>query len=458
MADHWKSIANMLGAPGMDVTSDEENTAPEEEKASADSENAGSSDAQPEAEAASTEASTSEVAEEVVADSAAEAPEVISAVAPKPVPTAKDDSAPEVKPKKKKSSWESLANMFNVRVTREEAPPAETPDHVDTAPTESPVAESSPEDRADSDVRASDSGISSAETPALAIFGEDDEASDSANPALDAMFGDAPRQDTEDWPTKRRVVDDVGWDDVDEADDLASARFQKDEVPSESVDEDSQEEDDDSRNRRGRRRRRGRRGRGGRQEESNRQEDTGRSSKNDDAPVDEASSQDDVSEVSWSEADRLETDDEPTEVERRSNRRRRRGRSRPADETKTEESVEDESVASDDFDQEEAAPRAKSRNDRDGQRRRKRRPDARRDGDSRREGEKRRGDETRSRSAASNADRDDAEDADDDQDESPKHRNIPTWLEAVQPMVEGNIENHRRNENRGGRGRSRGRR
>ena len=39
-----------------------------------------------------------------------------------------------------------------------------------------------------------------------------------------------------------------------------------------------------------------------------------------------------------------------------------------------------------------------------------------------------------------------------------KHRNIPTWSDAVQGMVDANIENHRRNENRGSRGRPRGRR
>lgn len=445
MADHWKSIANLLGAPGMDVpeaakpTEEPEPVTPEPE---ATSEDAGES----------TESSLSldppgrvdfdlvvEVSEDgdvgdasdsrdanedgdpaattdQDAESKASPPEVIRAVAPKPERSKKAPAASETKPKRK-SSWEALANLFNVSVERPPEPEAVPEDSEENA-----------EEVANSD---------------LSIFGDEAEAED-ANPALEAMFADAPRESADDWAPNKRMVDDIGWED--EAGEEGS-RLSEEPAGSSEISRDADPEREPVR--RGRRRRG--RGRGGRDSQNRRESsETGELAPANRWEDDDSSAE---SPSTWTEPDSFDADggDEDREVERRSNRRRRRGRTRSGDASKRDDvqarddgdRLEGRRSAEDDF--EDAPRRSSSREEREGGRPRRRRRSS--------ESRSSEGPARETENLRDEADRDEKAEVE------PKHRNIPTWVDALQPVIEANTENHRRSESRGGsRGRSRGRR
>ena len=167
---------------------------------------------------------------------------------------------PPEAPPRRKSSWESLANMFNIKVDRSK--PAEVAQEVER-PAPEPVQPrgSRPADDAGTD-----------DDQPFAIFSE--QRPSRSNPALDAMFGDAPapsKSSHDDWG-KPRVIDDLGWDNDDrkrssQRDDSSSSSAAQDE-PSQgrassgaASSEPASDGDDDDAPRRGRRRRRGRRGR-----------------------------------------------------------------------------------------------------------------------------------------------------------------------------------------------------
>ncbi len=430
MADHWKSIANILGAPGMEAPETSES---EVEKAAEPSNLSPESEASPEADPAEPALSTEDIdAGEAEGTAAVEnVPEVISAVAPKTKPAAKAEDS-RVK-KKKKSSWESLAGLFNITLDPQEAPEKEQ------------ASEESIEQEEDTQ-----------EKPELSIF---DASESDSNPAIEAMFADAPREGTEQWNADRRVVDDVSWDEAEMP--LAESDASEEEpVPRRSPEPSSSGDEDEEAPRRGRRRRRRGR-RGGRSSER----EATSSSASDQQP--EAWGGDELNSVessdAWSEPETFEVsdDDQQGDVERRSSRRRR-GRSRGRPREEAVEGNQDEPLAragevDDELDTGEVESRPRRRGDREsssresgGRRRRRRKP-----ADSRRDVAGPRIDDLDSDRGDQDLDGHDEE----DRGEGPKHRNIPTWVDSLQAIIEANTENHRRNENRGGhRGRGRGRR
>ena len=94
---------------------------------------------------------------------------------------------------KKKSSWEKLANMFSLGGSSEAE--VEEADEETAPATEATSADPGEENK-----------------PNVDIFGEEAAEQDPENPALEAMFADAPRRDPAE-KRKKRVVDDLGWED-----------------------------------------------------------------------------------------------------------------------------------------------------------------------------------------------------------------------------------------------------
>jgi len=372
MADHWKTLANRLGTPGIDEPEvdeiKEEKLAPEAQS---------SATAAPYADRESKPAM-----EETPSGSA-------STDRPASVPQTAEPPAAPAKPAKRKSSWEALANLFNVSVDRSEPEPvaaAPEPEPAQPEPFQPEPIQSEPfqpEPRRPKPAFGSPAAVTP--TPPkkkLSIF---DEPELDPNAALDAMFGDAPREklsgEGSGWGKPKRVVDDLGWDDADDQpkrakasrdddrpadvinEDLEDDDELSDDEPSPSGSQDADEAGDDEPARRSRRRRRrGRRGRG-RDEETTVKSESDSSEPLDadissEAPVswkhdlievesagpwaEPESFESDVFESDAFESDAFESDDEPLEdalddddsedsgeVVRRSNRRRRRrGRGR----------------------------------------------------------------------------------------------------------------------------------
>ena len=168
MSDHWKSLADLLGAPSLSST-------PKSSEPIANKP----------APAESTPAP--QPVEESVA------PEEPVAVEPAPVPE-------PVKPKKR-SSWETLASLFNIGSQPQPEPPAP----VAPPPPPAPVA-SKP-------VPPAAAVPPSQPTPELSLFKPS--AAVDKNPALTEMFGEASAKPHESWGKPRRMVNDVDWDDED---------------------------------------------------------------------------------------------------------------------------------------------------------------------------------------------------------------------------------------------------
>lgn len=504
MGDHWKSLAQKLGAPGMDdPTTSPNESAPVTETAAFTREPEPTQPVEPLSE---------------VMTPAAE-PEVI-------------DEKP-----RKRSSWEALASMFNIQLDRTPAePPAPAPVKP-TVPAPTPVPprerESRPtaqrekprfnEPRRDREPSRETSREPSREPsrdrepePRLQVFQESTEPD--ANPALESMFADVPRGDLDSWKKPPRVVDDIGWGEevpASKSDELEQD-FGNDPfvVDSQAATESSPEATDRPRRRR---RRRG----------SRRPEGASNVAPRADQDIDDIESivpGDDYSEPESFEVDLSEGSESAVQAdpERRSSRRRRRGRKRPvegaapvhhddgelnaelaserpgerpermpdrgprADRSggRSERSAERPqhgrnrgSESADDRN----APRGNDRgtdrvsergSERGGERderpaRAERGPDSRRE--KRTERPEPRADRPprvrEERPMPPRSDVEDIDDADslediDSEDAGDKHRNIPSWADSLQAIIEGNMENHKRNDNRGGppRGRPRSRR
>ncbi|MEZ6136147.1 MAG: hypothetical protein R3C53_14715 [Pirellulaceae bacterium] len=485
MADHWKSIANLLGTPGIDE--------PESE------------DTAPEAQSSATEAPHADTESPAVMD---ESQQEVTSVTPKPwaeeapptAPASAEESAPTKK--KRRSSWEALASMFNISAASEPEPANPT----DTVPTDSKVVGASEETaaaRATDAPRAQPSARRETE-PELSIFGAESDRDD--NPALDSLFPAAKRDSkskADAWAKPKRVVDDVSWD----ADDDYPTEPNRvvDEVSDdldEAADTDSVEAatDGEGQRRGRRRRRRGRRSGKARDGETLASSD----STADDSPIaksaaswKEAAAWDDDLDVDvepgdeWPEpesfaeeldsppAEAVSEDMEEGEVLRRSNRRRRgrsRGRDRetpidrdsapqpgrptraqPVSRGRDIDETEDE-LSEDLVDEAPAPTSRRSPDDLDeparGKRSRRRRP-------RRGESDERPRRDSELAKLDDRIDNDGDRDTEDREDTVEKHRNIPTWNDALEPIVLANTENHKRNEGRGGSrggGRSRGRR
>ncbi|MCA9194650.1 MAG: hypothetical protein KDB03_22920 [Planctomycetales bacterium] len=401
MSDHWKSLANLLGTPGI---GEPDNRTP-------------SQAAQPEETGPASAGSTP--------PTPTPTREVSKPIAP---PKESALPKPEEATKKKRTSWDNLAKLFNIRGVADSAtvpPPA--------VETEAP----------------------SIEAVAETVLHLHESAETTSNTVLDEMFGEAPRQAHDAWQSPRRMVDDLGWDDDDlpssspvsseESLDRGSSAIP--EAPSDEVESSGRE-----RQRRSRRRRR----RGSPDADARRESST--SHNQSDGEWTQLSAEDrydDIpspSEISgWGETKSNEfesstAEDDEQPLRRSSRRRRGRARSGEEDREIARQPSRDADVAPDsDIDSDEDAPR-EPREDRSGRRTRRTRSGSR----SERQ-EKVRGHDI-------SVDDDDDDDLTSDRDGESRHRNIPTWLDALNPLIDGNIENHRRNESRGSRGRPRGRR
>jgi hypothetical protein len=428
-------------------------------------------------------------------------PEVIQAVAPKTVSKRAPEEEPSSKKRKKRaSSWETLASMFGVHITAAEPEDTEAEDtkpepdvvagktssEIKSLPhqlDQQPDLDTGREVSAEAEQRDTEKR---SRRRKISIF---DEPEDDTNPALDAMFGDAPRRSEDSWKAERRVVDDIGWDDEvenpkprDVGDDLPDSQVVppvKDDVfAEEAVDDSADEGRQADRPARGRRRRRGGRDRDREQRDVPRSRGTDEGIKSEAWPKDP-----DDEPLAWAEPDSFEgeEDSELGEVERRSNRRRRRGRPRSEDTEGVRGPAEERDstgfagrpegeVRGDRRPATRGRPERGPR-DRDAETERDRdadRPERSGRGGRRRRSEEARGDDVRpNRAEESIKDRSSPDDtsveafdeSDDGGSLEPQHRNIPTWTEALQSIIETNAENHRKNENRGGpRGRPRGRR
>jgi hypothetical protein len=398
-------------------------------------------------------------------------PEVIQALGAKPTPQPESQERASGRRKKRGgSSWEALASMFGVEVP-------EKPEEVDTAESESILSDTV------SGVEASDENLGDVpqevgpesksewrqktrrrdeKRESLSIFPEQP---DDANPALEAMFGDVPRKSPDEWQSKRKVVDDVGWEEVeldvnapvDEAEVEFSGSESLEELDEDDAfdefsevggDEIADEEEPSRRRRRPRRRGSRESGRGERSRAA------GYDSEIEEELSSKESEEDADEDFPWGELDSPEADEvgEFGEVERRSNRRRRRGRKRTEPDAELEI---DSSGAADSYSS--SRERRPSARGPDTGKREAEPPETRR-GSRRRRSEVSpkedwpQGDDSRRSQVA-------AKDSSEASEATPQHRNIPTWYEAIEAIIETNLEKHRKNESRGGsRGRSRGRR
>ncbi len=366
----------------------------------------------------------------------------------------KSTNTPEPEKKKKRSNWERVANLFGLG-----------------SETESPTEQS---EVTGQEELAGQSGLL---TP-----------SQDSNPVLEELFGHSTTEYTGAWDRPKRIVDDVGWDDdalhakghsEDKSfsskpgassklsmDDLATPQLAEDaSALDEAADETSPEDSDAPRRRSRRRRRRGKRvdGEGERlgpradPEAAEIDLDDLESTRGDDTAGDSYRGRADV---------RKEESTDSDLAERRSSRRRRhRGSGRERDSSSISDSPGTE-VGSNDLidDQVEASPKAfapdfaerKEGGDEDslparGRRRRRSR------GGSKATDAQEPDRHSRQQSASAAPDEiDDSVEEDDADSESGAeqrlHRNIPTWEDTLSVLISANMENHRRNENRGSRG------
>ncbi len=445
MGDHWKALANKLGAPGVDAPSMESAPQAKEET---------NQPAPHHAPTASTYPAPASQGDEIELSFRAkpkpprtEAPSQASAVQASPAaqpatPVARETAieapaAPAASNKtdkpKRKSSWDQLTSFFGIS---------------------SPASEEAPAD----DVSSS----APAETDALLTPRQEP----SPPSALDALFGDAPRQELS-WekPKPRRMIDDVSsWEDepirVDDDDDPRAMDPQalNPEARALSGDETTDEASAPTRRRR-RRRRGGRRDRDDAPRTSDRDELSSASDKHEPAGSGDAWDEEDVvdaveSSEQWDEPTTFESDagevEETNQPERRSSRRRRRGRGRgreagaPVDELDSTREAEPRS------------PRQREPRPEGLEPRPVREPKEPRDESvserPRREGRSRRSrpadsDAPRRELAAVNAENDEIDTsltAELEEGGPNRHPKIPTWVDSLEAIISANMENHRR--------------
>ena len=465
MSDHWKSLADRLGAPGLEPTTRRTRE----------------SSAQPSSPTAPIVPDTSSrtVPSGEVARQTSQRSDATSKSSAG-LPNSSAGGLAEAPKKKKRSNWERVANLFGLGSEPDatEAVPSEVSENVSLDDSLEPTPDSLPQSRLESLITpvsqalTFDKPLSSSEASSdvSAIF--ESTSKGDTNPVLEEMFGQSKTPYPDVWDKPKRVVDDVGWDeplDVWEKG-LSPEEFLAEsslESPIERLEsEDTADELDAPRRRSRRRRRRGRRG------PDDGETGTGRS-------VDERKSGFDSSETLPSaeyktdKAGKIDDQSSESEIaERRSSRRRRHRSGGRFDESVAEEirsDIVDDRLLEDVDDVSEVLDSEPSRRDiirddeesRPGTRRRRRRPRGGRG-------------EGSERVEAKPEDADIADPAfsveEDDEDNDDPHskgrhghkssRNIPTWDETLSVLITSNIENHRRNESRGSRGsgRSKGRR
>ena len=481
MGDHWKSLANKLGAPGMD--------APVSEPAPA-------APTPPPAPAASKPAPRPAAPAPVEMP-----PPVVHVPEPMPAPPA------EVAKGKRKSSWDTLTSFFGISSPEPEpevssAAPAETDALAEsfTKPPERERGRGRNRDRDRDRDRPARASAPARNNPPASPPAVPPKAS-----ALEELFGDAPRQELSwDKPAPRMVDDVSDWDDEPVVDPPTLDDQADTFTPASEAGDDAEREP-------GRRRRRRRRGgrrddvRSGDRVESDRPARV--------SPRDEASGDDDDIEPWEPEIDAVEPADDWAEPasfgesdvdidadvdpdaplpQRRSNRRRRRGRGRseraegslpPATEPTSEvreprPTREPREARAPREVREPREPREGRESARPARPPREARPiedemevEARPERTRRepREGRPARGEgrqrpprEARREPVAAADDLDNQVDSslaaelEGDDGSGGRHPKIPTWADSLESIISANMENHSRSDHRGGRGRPRG--
>lgn len=244
MGDHWKSLANKLGAPGMDAPVSEPAPATAPEVAKPQPRPAAPAPAEP--------------------PRAHRAPEPAAPPAPKPAPEPRPEPVAEpvaevtVGKGKRKSSWDTLTSFFGISSSEPAPPtvssaaPAETDDlgEAFTKPASRDSNRSRESNRTRDNDRSRDNDRAARNNPPAA-----------AKPtALDELFGEAPRQELS-WskPTPRMIDDVSNW----EEEPIADAATLNDQADTFTPARESEDAADSEPTRRRRRRRRG----GGRRDE-----------------------------------------------------------------------------------------------------------------------------------------------------------------------------------------------
>lgn len=546
MSDRWKSLAEQLGAPGLEptvrrpresaATKPDSGAGGKSGSSGKDFTDSGQSETKGKYEASDAEASSSaeslskdagdskqlEVKNKLVEDlNEPTAGEIRGEQSPDrpqaPSPAAHPDSDPAssqvpIEKPKKRSNWERLANLFSLSSESRSVPDDETASSEDS---------DSKKDAVNVDAIHSDSSFSSSTEADPIKDLSNDQASASPieenktlfppepdpatnNPVLTEMFG---KSDTslphEAWQDSQRIVDDIGWED-----DQESSGYQGGSSEEELSSTDDPLASDwlkEGKASRGRfKRKRGRRG----------EDDFSSSEASEAAEHPEAESgrrgsawiekdrkgdpQDPVDtsfrdrtdsrdrfergpaeELTGSDVPSLDSDDEEFVAQRRSSRRRRRRRS-PSDSPDSlglertedqpdaffEESRVDRSIADDlqldsDEDDSESGPSDFPSK----RRRRRRRPrGSQRDstgGELIPESEDVVPDDEILDECSEDFDMDAEPSGDEHRGAVKKHRSIPSWEESIGAIVDANLENHRRGDQRGYKGsggRSRGRR
>jgi ribonuclease E len=507
MGDHWKSLANKLGAPGVDAPSSE----PAQEAPTR-------SPAPP--------AAPRERHVEIEPEShRSHEPPVAEAPA---APAA--DAAHKPEKSKRKSSWDTLTSFFGISSSAETE--TKVPEISSAAPAETDAlsrpagrgaaegrrgqsrSEGRHERRHETPARGAEgrspetrpTEARSAERSGEKLFGSRAPETKPAKPsALETLFGEESQEIPWEKPAPRRMVDDVSaWDDENEEATVSqSRRSDSFEEPLGEVGPEGEvlsEEDAEAPQRRRRRRRRG----GRRDRETTREEAAGPKAAEEsfgedwEAPelLKPVASGDSWDEPASFEEQALTTEklpaeelDEDAQPVRRSGRRRRRGRGRDrAEETVAGEVREEREVREPRPTREPREPR-ESREAREARESREpvsREAILRETGQGRvpreagpeptsgGERPRREGRGRGNRSAASEAPRREvaavaADDIDDqvdsslalelEGDEGPnRHPKIPTWADSLEAIISSNMENRRRGDQRGGppRGRPRG--
>lgn len=472
MGDHWKSLANKLGAPGMDAPIGEPAQPKETDKPTP--------------------------------RSAAPAPVEPPPPPPEPTPEPVAEVPPDTGRKgKRKSSWDTLTSFFGI------SSPEPAPETISSAPAETDALGSTFTKPAPRESEPAPRSHAPTKPPKTS--------------ALEELFGDAPRQELSwDKPAPRMVDDVSDWDDepIVEAptlDDQADTF-----TPPSEVEADEEREP-------GRRRRRRRRGRRDGERSDRSESDIDRPARAKDvAPIDdepeawesdlEPSATNDWEEpASFGVVDELDIDadvdpDAPL-PQRRSNRRRRRGRGRgertegaasPAADSASEfrepratreprepreprerergprevreprenrpdRPVREPIALSDELDVEARPERSRRERSSEGRERLSEGREGRssegrerssegREGRSGREGRQRPAREPRREAVApvddieNQVDSSLAAELEGEAESGNRHPKIPTWADSLEAIISSNMENHRRSDHRGGGG------
>lgn len=455
MSDHWKALADRLGAPGLEPSARRtRETAPQNSSTAA---NPVAPDTSERIGRSSPSGETADLKVEQLDISQAQ--DVTR-------------SMPDTSKKKKRSNWERVANLFGITSQPEIEEPA--------PPADSIVASGPSGDAASSEVETPSRSTAEQLAPAsrklpnrseFNVSGLFDTAPDEVNPALAEMFGYNQPNYADTWEKSKRLVDDVGWEEPTDTweespDGITPVQESSLEEPIDPQQAVEDSEDSEFPRRRSRRRRR--RGRRSDREPGNGTEVPELNARPDRRANENLDVEDYTDVESRSPEEELPESELP---DRRSSRRRpprkRDGFDLPvAGETRkghAEDSFEEplDVVQDSAFDSRRAETEGNAEQNADTDhsgRRRRRRSRGGSSRGQRSEREDRQPDDQLESSPLLDAEDLDADDLDDselhlaERSSDRTSRNIPTWDETLSVLINANMENHRRNESRGSRG------